>query len=89
MDPKESITSPSRVSSDFDYHNEHETLFGLRKEAKNRKPRYLTIFLVLALLLSNGAWLWYGKYSFWLSSQRETQCKYPAQYINLLVVHAD
>jgi hypothetical protein len=77
MNPKESTSPPSRVSSDSDYHNEHETFFGLENKAKNRNiSHYVTIFLVLALLSSNAAWLWYIKHTSWPSSQHDdTQCK--------------
>lgn len=61
MDSKESTASPSRTSSDFDYQDEHNTFLGLRKRSNDRKPRYVTIVLVLALLASNGAWLFHEK----------------------------
>jgi hypothetical protein len=85
MNPKESTSPPSRVSSDSDYHNEHETFFVLEKKVKNQKSRYVTVFLVLALLLSNGAWLWYSKHLSWPSSQHDTQCKCLVHWSDLLI----
>jgi hypothetical protein len=61
MDSKESPASLSRTSSDFDYQDEHNTFLGLKKRSNDRKPRYFTIVLVLALLASNGAWLFHEK----------------------------
>jgi hypothetical protein len=85
MNPKESLSSPLRVSSELGYQSEHDTLFGLRKEARSRRPSYVTIILVLALLGSNGAWLWSRKHSFPPSSHHQSQSKWSAHRSRLSI----
>ena len=73
MDSKESHTPSLRVSSESDYQDERDTFFNLKKETNTRRSRFVTIFLVLALICSNGAWLWHEKHPSRLSSQYQTQ----------------
>ncbi|KAH7405832.1 hypothetical protein DE146DRAFT_649808 [Phaeosphaeria sp. MPI-PUGE-AT-0046c] len=61
MNSKESTTSPSSASSDFDYQDEHNTFLGFKKRSNDKKTRCVTILLVLALLVSNGTWLFHEK----------------------------
>ncbi|KAF2832203.1 hypothetical protein CC86DRAFT_366075 [Ophiobolus disseminans] len=84
MDSKEVLTSPSRVSSESDYHDERDTFFKMKKETNNRRSRWVIIFLVVALIVSNGTWLWHEKRSSHLFSEFQTQ---PAKRLILRPQH--